>query len=60
MATIQRFDTNQRMSKTVIYGGMHIFCGQTAIDRSVGIKGQTEQCLAKLDALLEQHGMGQN
>ena len=41
MVTIQRFDTNHRMSKTVIYGGMHIFCGQTVIDRSIDIKGQT-------------------
>ena len=58
MTEIKRFDTNQRMSKTVVYGGLHIFCGQTATDRSVGIKGQTEQCLDKIDGLLQNHGMG--
>ena len=57
MSDIQRFDTNQRMSKTVIYGGLHIFCGQTATDRSLDIKGQTEDCLGKIDALLQQHKM---
>ncbi len=57
MADIKRFDTNQRMSKTVIYNGLHIFCGQTATDRTQCIKGQTQQCLDKIEALLEQHGM---
>ncbi|MGB1361263.1 MAG: RidA family protein [Alphaproteobacteria bacterium] len=55
--TIQRFDTNARMSKTVIYNGLHIFCGQTATDRSQDVKGQTKQCLEKIEALLSQHGM---
>ena len=57
MTEIKRFDTNQRMSKTVVYGGLHIFCGQTATDRNADIKGQTEQCLEKIDGLLAQHGM---
>ena len=57
MNEIKRFDTNQRMSKVVVYGGLHIFCGQTATNREEGIEKQTQEVLEKIDNLLNQHGM---
>lgn len=51
--SIDRIQTNERMSKIVKHGNTAYFCGQVASDYSKGIKGQTESVLEKIEALLE-------
>ena len=58
--TIQRLETQQRMSKIVIHNNTVYLCGQVAEDASKGIKEQTETMLAKVDLLLEQAGSQRN
>lgn len=53
---IQRFNTNARMSHMVIHGNVVYLAGQVADDTSLSPPGQTEQILAKIDALLDQAG----
>ena len=53
--TITRAPGNPGRSKYVEFGG-HIHLVATAADRSVGLKGQTEQALATIDALLIEAG----
>ena len=45
-----------RMSKIVIHRGTVYTCGQTAADAGDCVTKQTEACLAKVDALLQQAG----
>lgn len=52
MTNIVRIETSQRNSKVVVYNGVAYLQGMTPDDRSVGIKGQTEQTLAKIDRYL--------
>ena len=54
--TIQRSQTNQRMSQCVIHGNTIYLAGQVANDRSADITVQTEEVLAKIDALLAEAG----
>ena len=54
--TITHHDSNHRMSQMVVHGDTAYLAGQVADDASADIKGQTEQCLAKVDALLAQAG----
>ena len=54
--TIQRSDTNQRMSQCVVHGNTIYLAGQVANDRSADITVQTEEVLAKIDALLAAAG----
>lgn len=56
MGDIVRIETNQRLSRVVIYNGMVFLAGQTADDRRQDIRGQTEQVLAKIDKLLASAG----
>ncbi|EEA93237.1 RidA family protein [Pseudovibrio sp. JE062] len=59
--TIERVDSNHRMSKIVKHNGTIYLCGQTAADNpSWDITEQTRRCLAKVDALLEQAGSNRN
>ncbi|MGH0002760.1 RidA family protein [Pseudovibrio ascidiaceicola] len=59
--TIERVDSNHRMSKIVKHNGTVYLCGQTAADDpSWDITEQTKRCLAKVDALLEQAGSNRN
>ncbi|MEQ8365891.1 MAG: RidA family protein [Roseicyclus sp.] len=53
---IQRIETGQRMSKIVIHNGVAYLSGQVGEGDSV--TQQTESCLAKVEALLEQAGSG--
>src|SRR5687767_7742521 len=53
---VQRIETNQRMSRVVIYNGIAWFAGLTAGDATQDIKGQTQQVLAKVDENLAKAG----
>jgi enamine deaminase RidA (YjgF/YER057c/UK114 family) len=54
--TIQRFQTNTRMSQAVIANGFVFLSGQVASDTAEDAAGQTRQILAKIDALLADAG----
>ena len=56
MNDIVRFETNQRMSRVVKAAGLVFVGGQTSNDRTLDVKGQTQQVLAKIDALLSEAG----
>lgn len=51
---IERMETGQRMSKIVKHGGVAYLCGQVGAGES--IIDQTQDCLARVDALLKQAG----
>jgi enamine deaminase RidA (YjgF/YER057c/UK114 family) len=50
--TIQRFKVGPRMSQAVVHGDTIYIAGQVADDWNADVAGQTEQILAKIDALL--------
>ncbi|ABG40785.1 Endoribonuclease L-PSP [Paraglaciecola sp. T6c] len=52
MATIERKEIKQRMSRVVIHQGTVYLCGQVAADANKGIEEQTQTMLDKVDALL--------
>ena len=52
----QCFQVGHRMSQAVAYGGLVHIAGQVADERRADIKGQTQQVLAKIDALLSEAG----
>jgi enamine deaminase RidA (YjgF/YER057c/UK114 family) len=54
--TIVRHNTGPRMSGAVVHGNTVYLAGQVAADPSAGVKGQTEQVLAKIDGLLASAG----
>jgi enamine deaminase RidA (YjgF/YER057c/UK114 family) len=54
--TIARYDTGPRLSRMVVHGGTVYLAGLTADDTSAGVKGQTEQILAKIDGYLARTG----
>lgn len=56
MATIQRFQSSARMSGVVSYGDLLYLSGQVPTDLQVGIEEQTQQVLAKIEALLSLAG----
>ncbi|MES2294348.1 MAG: RidA family protein [Pseudomonadota bacterium] len=56
MNDIVRIITNPRRGRAVVYNGMVLLGGQTADDRSLDIKGQTKQALAKIDKVLAAAG----
>ncbi|MCB9946671.1 MAG: RidA family protein [Rhodospirillaceae bacterium] len=51
---IERIETGTRMSKIVKHNGTVYLCGQVGDGATVG--EQTRDCLARVDALLEQAG----
>lgn len=53
---IQRYDSNNRLSHAVVHNGFVFVAGQVADDTSADVQGQTEQVLAKIDALLAKAG----
>jgi enamine deaminase RidA (YjgF/YER057c/UK114 family) len=57
MNEIVRFESNQRMSRVVKAAGLVFVGGQTSNDRTLDVKGQTQQVLAKIDAFLAQAGI---
>ncbi len=52
MTKITRIATNTRASRAVIYNGTVFLAGAAADDRSQDIRGQTQQCLAKIEKFL--------
>jgi enamine deaminase RidA (YjgF/YER057c/UK114 family) len=53
-AMIERIGTGQRMSKIVKHNGVAYLCGQ--VGDGVTVTAQTEECLSRVEALLEQAG----
>lgn len=53
---IQRFDVGPRLSEMAIHNGVAYLAGQVAGDTADGIRGQTQQVLDAIDALLERAG----
>lgn len=53
---IERISGNARLSGAVVHGELVYLAGQVPDDRQLDCAGQTEQVLAKIDALLEQAG----
>lgn len=54
--SIKRIKSGPRMSAGVVHGDTVYVAGQTADDTSVGVGGQTEQVLKKIDAILAEAG----
>ncbi|MCY1384168.1 putative aminoacrylate peracid reductase RutC [compost metagenome] len=57
---ITRHETNARMSRAVLHNGIAYLAGVVAVNRSGDIKAQTQEVLARIDALLEQVGSHKN
>lgn len=56
-ATIHRYQPGPRMSKAVRHGGQIYLCGQTSAgSEAAGVAAQTQEVLARIDALLEAQG----
>ncbi|NOI65819.1 RidA family protein [Vibrio sp. 99-8-1] len=53
---IERMDSTERMSRIVKHNNTIYLCGQTAGDEKWDIAEQTQRCLDKVEALLEQAG----
>lgn len=53
---IKHIQSGTRMSQAVVYGGLVHIAGQVANDRKAGLEGQTQDVLAKIDALLSEAG----
>ncbi len=53
---IERFDTGPRMSEMTAHKGTLYLAGQVAADATQDIRGQTQQVLAAIDALLARAG----
>lgn len=53
---IQRIDSNERLSRIVVHGGVVYVAGVTAGDISGDIGAQTRDVLAKIDGYLQQAG----
>lgn len=54
--TIERFDVGARLSEMAVHQGTVYLAGQVAADGSQDIRGQTQQVLAAIDALLARAG----
>ncbi len=54
--TIERIETNQRMSRIVKHNGTIYLCGQVCADATKDITEQTQTMLAKVEQLLVQAG----
>ena len=53
---VTRHNVGPRMSQAVVHGDTVYLAGQVASDPSAGTKGQTEQVLKKIEALLASAG----
>jgi enamine deaminase RidA (YjgF/YER057c/UK114 family) len=58
--TIQRLETNSRMSQVVIANGVVYLAGQVPDTSNVSVTRQTHEILARIDTLLETAGVGRN
>lgn len=60
MATIERMEVGQRMSRIVKHNETVYLCGQVGADANTDITEQTRTMLDKVDVLLEQSGTGKS
>ncbi|WP_261843219.1 RidA family protein [Aliamphritea ceti] len=58
--TIERIESNERMSKVVKHNGTLYLCGQTASAPEWDISEQTQRCLDKVETLLTENGSDRN
>ena len=58
--SIKRHQANKLFSAAVEHDGVVYVAGQVADDLAQGVKGQTEQVLRKIDALLAAAGTGKS
>lgn len=56
MADIKRIESSVRMSRAVIHNGVAYLAGTTAGDRTLDIRGQTRDVLARIDGRLAEAG----
>lgn len=56
MSSIQRIESNPRLSRSVVHNGVVWLSGIVAADCSQDIRGQTRQVLQRVDELLEASG----
>ena len=54
--TIERYESEPRMSQCVVHGDTVYLAGQVADDTARDVAGQTEEILDKIDALLARAG----
>ena len=54
--SIERHEPSEHLSRVVEHNGTVYIAGMTATDKSLGMKQQTEQVLAKIDGLLAKSG----
>ncbi|MBB3139780.1 RidA family protein [Halomonas organivorans] len=54
--SLSHHDSNERMSQIVVHRGTVYLAGQVPTDASAGMRGQTEQVLARIDELLAKAG----
>jgi enamine deaminase RidA (YjgF/YER057c/UK114 family) len=53
---VQRFDVGARLAEMTVHNGTAYLAGQVAADASQDMRGQTQQVLAAIDALLARAG----
>ena len=53
MSDIKRFNSDKRLSRAVTHSNVAYLAGITADDRSKGMREQTAEILAKIDAMLK-------
>src|SRR2546427_11657847 len=58
--SIKRHQAGKLFSDAVEHGGLVYVAGQVADDLTQGVRGQTEQVLKKIDALLAASGTGKS
>ena len=56
MSNITRHHSDARLSRAVIHNGVVYLAGTTADNRAASSKGQTQEILGKIDALLKLSG----
>ena len=54
--SIQRFNVGKRLSEAVVHGNTVYLAGEVPDDTAKDVTGQTEEVLAKIDALLKKAG----
>ncbi|MCG6658974.1 RidA family protein [Halomonas campisalis] len=54
--TVSYHDSNARMSQITVYNGTVYLAGQVPTDATADMRGQTEQVLGRIDALLAEAG----
>lgn len=56
MSDITRIQSSKRASRVVVYKGVVSVAGMTATDRTKDVRGQTQEVLGRIEALLAEAG----